>query len=163
MACCWYAVPGSDLEHAGYGIDYTGQRKQRFLRWIRYLLWDLESDTKFLAVDRHCNPAMDLQWMQFSEDLETLHTSQGNLNCRNGGWDTNKLYDYTPESSPAVSLDHDNVWVRFGGEDVLWLPESYRPQIGFDTAFAKNTIAYKCRTGGLVVMRFANPCDPPTC
>jgi WD40 repeat protein len=105
MACCWYAVPGSDLEHAGYGIDYTGQRKQRFLRWIRYLLWDLESDTKFLAVDRHCNPAMDLQWMQFSEDLETLHTSQGNLNCRNGGWDTNKLYDYTPESSPAVSLD----------------------------------------------------------
>lgn len=119
----------------------------------RILLWDLENNQEVKVVDTFLSPGA---WMFFSTDGKTLHTEKGNIELETGDWTTDTVH--VPENLKR-SISDDSSWLRLNGQDMLWLPGSYRPQDREGKHFGKNTIAYSCQDGSVVVMQCVDPCE----
>jgi WD40 repeat protein len=132
----------------------------------RLLVWDLKNHREVVANDRSYIFSFDedcAHWMFFSEDNQTLHTDRGDFHLETGEWNADNPCN--PKTSRTVSMSnhHDDYsWMRIDGEDVLWLPESYRPETLHvpRVCNGKNTVAYECRDGSVVVMRLTDSNDP---
>jgi WD40 repeat protein len=125
----------------------------------RILLWDLENDQEVKVVEESYTPSSPPAWVLFSENDKTLHTDKGDLDLETGDWRTDNVHGL---DKLTKSISDDLSWLQSNGEDMLWLPESYRPRNTwdrFDECFGKNTIAYCCQGGSIVVMQCIDPCE----
>ena len=122
----------------------------------RILLWDLENNQELRVVDRSSTTWFSGTWMRFSENDQTLHTGEGDLDLETGEWKPDSIH---VPIKPKRSMSDDLSWLQLNGEDVLWLPEPYRPQPSSGEHFGKNTIAYGCQDGRVVVMQCVDPCE----
>lgn len=121
----------------------------------RILLWNLENNQEVKVVDRS-HPSWSGAWILFSEDDKTLHTDQGDLDLETGDWETTSLHAPI-KSKRYISGGHP--WLQLNGEDMLWLPGSYRPGLIESDYIRKNTIAYACKNGMVMIMRWADPSE----
>lgn len=121
------------------------------------LLWDLEHGQEIEVAHRGYMPSYFRAWMLFSEDDKTLHTDAGDLDLGTGEWKADN-FQFPDEHTRSIS--DDSSWLRLNGEDMLWLPESHRPEKDcgeYFECFGKNTIAYSCQDGSVVVMQCVDP------
>ena len=130
------------------------RRKKNLVNQI--ILWDLENNQEVTIVDRNYMPSYPEPWMFFSKDDKTLHTDQGDLDLETGYWRTDNVHVL---DKVTRSISDDYSWLQLNDEDVLWLPESYRPEDRYDRNFGKNTIAYACQDGRVVIMQCIDPCE----
>jgi hypothetical protein len=150
MALCLEAAPDTprdDVKDAGLQ-DTTNDR---------LLFWDLENSRQVKVVDRSYKRRTDwlsIAWILFSEDQKTLHTDTGDVNIETGDWNPNSLHN---RDEPERSISDDGSWLQIHGEDLLWLPESHRPEHLHGTYFGKNTIAYPCNDGSVLTMKVVDP------
>jgi hypothetical protein len=123
----------------------------------RLIFWDLEDIRQVKVVDRSYKPRklFDIAWILLSEDQKTLHTDIGDVNIETGEWKPDSLHN---RDKPKRTISLDCSWLQIHGEDLLWLPESYRPRNKYDgTIFGKNTIAYVCKDGSVLTMKLVDP------
>jgi WD40 repeat protein len=150
LALCWTTTPGAsrdDIKDAGLQ-DNTSDR---------ILFWNLEKSRQVNVVDRsykQCDRWSYDAWILFSEDQKTLHTDKGDVNIETGGWNPDSLHN---RDEPERSMSEDDCWLQILGEDLLWLPESHRPEHKYGTYFGKNTIAYPCHDGSVLTMKVIDP------
>jgi WD40 repeat protein len=151
VAFCSEAAPDTrrdDLKDAGLQ-DTTNDR---------LLFWDLENSRQVKVIDRSYKRRklwFDKAWILLSEDQKTLHTDQGDVNIEAGDWIPDSLHN---RDKPERSISEDGSWLQIHGEDLLWLPESHRPQTYlFHTCFGKDTIAYDCNDGSVLTMKVIDP------
>ena len=97
--------------------------------------------------------------MLFSEDSKTLRTDKGNLDLETGEWTTDNLRACrNPQRPPSVSISDDRSWILYDNEELMWLPEAYRPWYATHYYFGKHTIAYITRgEKSALTMEFADP------
>lgn len=150
MAFCSRATTDSPDEIVEEGQSIDSVTKECFL------LWNLDSDRKVLGVDRSYDSSYGTDRMLFSDDNTTLSTNKGNFDIKTGRWNTDNLHAFSEfnRSSP-ISIDRSSWWLRYHAEDVLWLPEAYRPIRRVRAQFIGNTAAYVRRDSNVVVMEFA--------
>lgn len=149
MAFCSKATTDSPDEHASVDRPTGSTIRERFL------LWDLERNRKILDVDRSQNSMTGTERMLFSDGNATLRTNQCSLDLKTGKWNADNLHtlDDIDRSSP-ISMDGNGFWLRYRDEEMLWLPEAYRPMHKDRAHSVGNTIAYACRDKSVVVMKF---------
>ena len=137
-------------------LKYTMRTHAEVTFTDRVLLWDLENNQEVKAVNRSHDNLYDEPWMVFSEDNKTLHTTKGDLDLETSDWKTKSLHK---RDEPKSRISRDHSWLQMNGEDMLWLPESYRPSPISGRRFGKNTIAYECKDFSMVIMRLADQCE----
>lgn len=125
----------------------------------RIVLWDLVSHKEFRSIDLpglvlNYKMGSGAHWMIFSEDDKTLFTSSGCIDVVTGEFNTESV---PRQGGGPFSLGKYKTWIRFNGENLLWLPQQYRSWSEARSAGAKHTVAFVGRNGKLVLMRFAEP------
>jgi WD40 repeat protein len=129
-----------------------------FLSMQRLIVWDLEMDRECRSIDTANE--ISISWIVFSEDDKVLLTSQGNLDLETGHWELADGYVPCSIVKPvSLGLSEGRDWVRFCDEDLLWLPERYRPNPGRCQHSSKNTIAI-ARDNSVMTMRIFDPHGP---
>ncbi|KIM99276.1 hypothetical protein OIDMADRAFT_201896 [Oidiodendron maius Zn] len=100
-------------------------------------LWDTSSGAllQTLKIDSI------VQNISFSIDGTVLITDRGLLNT-----------EMFPRASPSLSPFVGQLWVSWGGENILWLPSAYRPRV---VAVHGCIVAFGYNSGQVLVMEFA--------
>ncbi len=87
-----------------------------------------------------------------------LHTGVGTIDL--GAYEMPRP---VPTSSGRLSphvigygLNKDRTWVTYGGQDLVWLPPEYRPEV---MATSEDNIALGCPSGRVLVLRFSREPD----
>jgi hypothetical protein len=148
-------LPDIRSDMLGWPVISNNGKSIVFLFAGRLIVWDLEKNQEIRSIDtvgRH------IKYTIFSDDDKTLHTSGGTFDLEPGHRDvrysTRRQWHRRPE---PIGLSNGQDWVQFCNEDLLWLPNHYRPS---DYTWAMNTIAIGQRHNGrVVVMKIVDPRD----
>ncbi|KAF2182405.1 putative WD-repeat protein, partial [Zopfia rhizophila CBS 207.26] len=88
-----------------------------------------------------------IQTLSFSEDGTFLQTNMGVLHAT-----SLSSIDNLSRSNPSQGIFVKKQWVRWGTEDMLWLPPEYRPSC---TAVYRSVIALGHFSGRVLILEFA--------
>jgi hypothetical protein len=139
----------------GWPVILNNGKSIVFLFDERLVVWDLEKNQGIRSIDR---VGRHIRYTIFSDDDKTLHKSGGTFDLEPGHRDVRYI---TPRQwhrrSEPIGLSHGLDWVQFRNEELLWLPNHYRPS---DYTWAMNTVAIAQRHNGrVVVMKIVDPRD----
>ncbi|KAL8310412.1 hypothetical protein RB597_010312 [Gaeumannomyces tritici] len=100
--------------------------------------------------------------LSFDATGSYLHTNFGNISLRKppvAGKAAFQTYlQHQNASIEGIGISADNAWITWNGQNLLWLPAEYRPEISAATRF---TIALGCSSGQVLFFQFLG--DIPTC
>jgi WD40 repeat protein len=123
------------------------------------VVWDLDRDYVKQFIDTV--GAVPTQWATFSNDDKAILTNAGKFDLDTGRWDmANESVHCYPVQLGPLELGWDRDWIQFNNEDLLWLPNHYRPDFS-SYSRARRTFAFLCHDGSAVIMKIADQIVPP--
>ena len=145
-------IPGSHLRPIAFSHE---GRLLAYRDSMRLKIHDLLNDEEKLDLDLLRGRIKPSQmWFVFAEGENTLLTSHGSIHIDTGDWDIGDYRACPPVPASSKLDDKEEDWVSYDGTELLWLPEQYRADFGFE-ALGSTIVGLK--QGKLITMQIVDP------
>jgi WD40 repeat protein len=128
-------------------------------KWL--IIWDIfgKKETLTFGIPEGTTLHSTEDMIQFAQDDKTMFTSKGLIRVETGdGVWTPWPEHVTPPRRIRSRISYEHEWVKYDGDDLLWVPPHHRPLLGFGRFWdaSEGTIAL-WNSDSMVVMRIADP------